>query len=312
MPPATRKISYEELAKHFHLPLTDASIQLGVCTTVLKRVCRQYKIKRWPYRKIRSIDHTVEALKGFGDHMENVTTTVKKTRGKLDVGEEINKLEERRTNLVHNPITSPEVAKEQDRDRRKIMKKLSKRLKKEQQLKEKHNSSSQIGPAFHFTTISPSLSPSTSLPNTPPSTPQNSPPNISIIYPSPIPSFSKQIHLNSTNIKPSVPYYRSTHTNQIFSPTIISTSESVPSPSTQKLPIAVAHQFLPALKMNEIKSGEECTSMPMEMELNDIECGKRIDTMPGLTKIEKKLPVLEPSFEKVQMFGCLKKNPMRV
>jgi len=232
----------------------------------------------------------------------------------LDVGEEINKLEERRTNLVHNPITSPEVAKEQDRDRRKIMKKLSKRLKKEQQLKEKHNSSSssQIGPTFHFSALSPSLSSSTSLPNTPPSTPQNSPPNISIVYPSPIPSFSKQILLNSTNIKPSVPYYRSTHTNPIFSPTIISTSEIVPIPSTQKLPIAVAHQFLPALKINDIKSGEECTSIPMEMELNDIECGKCIDTMPGLTKMEKKLPVLEPSFEKVQMFGCLRRNPMRV
>jgi len=132
MPPATRKIPYEELAKYFHLPLTDASEKLGICTTVLKRICRQYHLNRWPYRKIKSIDHTVNALKDA----EVLTQTgvngtySKRSRGKLNVEQEIIKLEDRKIKLLNNPtVVTAETCKEQDRDRRKIMKKLTKRLK---------------------------------------------------------------------------------------------------------------------------------------------------------------------------------------
>jgi hypothetical protein len=43
----------EMLQAHFHLPIVDASRAFDVCTTRLKKVCRQYGIKRWPHRQVR-------------------------------------------------------------------------------------------------------------------------------------------------------------------------------------------------------------------------------------------------------------------
>mmetsp|Transcript_7672 Transcript_7672/g.10711 ORF Transcript_7672/g.10711 Transcript_7672/m.10711 type:complete len:322 (+) Transcript_7672:122-1087(+) len=52
----------EELAQYFHLPINEVAAELGVCATVLKKICRKNGIKRWPHRKIKSIDTMVEAL----------------------------------------------------------------------------------------------------------------------------------------------------------------------------------------------------------------------------------------------------------
>lgn len=40
------------LSKYFHLPIVDASKELGMCTTMLKKLCRRCGITRWPYRKV--------------------------------------------------------------------------------------------------------------------------------------------------------------------------------------------------------------------------------------------------------------------
>jgi len=37
-----RKLTRSEIARYFHLPLTSASKELGVCTTLLKKLCRRY------------------------------------------------------------------------------------------------------------------------------------------------------------------------------------------------------------------------------------------------------------------------------
>lgn len=34
----------------------------GVCTTMLKKVCRRNGIPRWPYRKIKSLDTMIATL----------------------------------------------------------------------------------------------------------------------------------------------------------------------------------------------------------------------------------------------------------
>ena len=47
-------LAKEDLVAVFHLPVAEASKRLGLGTTALKRVCRQYNVKRWPYRKIVS------------------------------------------------------------------------------------------------------------------------------------------------------------------------------------------------------------------------------------------------------------------
>jgi hypothetical protein len=45
------------------MPITDVAKQLGLCTTVLKSVCRKFAIKKWPYRQIRKIDNCLTSLR---------------------------------------------------------------------------------------------------------------------------------------------------------------------------------------------------------------------------------------------------------
>uniref|UniRef100_A0ACD5VQS5 Uncharacterized protein n=1 Tax=Avena sativa TaxID=4498 RepID=A0ACD5VQS5_AVESA len=52
--PTRVSLSYEEISKLFSLPIAEAASILGVCTSVLKRICRTQGIVRWPYRKIVS------------------------------------------------------------------------------------------------------------------------------------------------------------------------------------------------------------------------------------------------------------------
>jgi hypothetical protein len=46
----------------FHLTLKAAAKKLGIGVTLLKKVCRKHKIKRWPYRVITSLDRMIERL----------------------------------------------------------------------------------------------------------------------------------------------------------------------------------------------------------------------------------------------------------
>lgn len=57
-----KQYTIEELRRYFHLPIVEVAKQLGICTTLLKKVCRKLKIKKWPYRQIRSITKSVQSL----------------------------------------------------------------------------------------------------------------------------------------------------------------------------------------------------------------------------------------------------------
>ncbi|GJD11740.1 hypothetical protein Gasu2_58670 [Galdieria sulphuraria] len=66
-------IDLETLKSHFHLPMVEASKKLGVCVTVLKKICRRFGISRWPHRKLRSVAKHIEKHekafhKGYSDH----------------------------------------------------------------------------------------------------------------------------------------------------------------------------------------------------------------------------------------------------
>ena len=43
-----------DLAQHFHLPINAAAKELGICPTVLKKICRRNGMRRWPHRKVGS------------------------------------------------------------------------------------------------------------------------------------------------------------------------------------------------------------------------------------------------------------------
>ncbi|KAL3821349.1 hypothetical protein ACJIZ3_007254 [Penstemon smallii] len=49
--PSPKTLSFDEVSKLFSLPLSDAAESLGVCPSILKKVCYDNGLVRWPYRK---------------------------------------------------------------------------------------------------------------------------------------------------------------------------------------------------------------------------------------------------------------------
>ena len=54
MPPS-KNISFDELSRYFHLPINQVAKELGVCATILKKICRRNGIPRWPHRKVGAV-----------------------------------------------------------------------------------------------------------------------------------------------------------------------------------------------------------------------------------------------------------------
>eukprot|EP01112_Ceratiomyxa_fruticulosa_P002412 TRINITY_DN1252_c0_g1_i5.p1 TRINITY_DN1252_c0_g1~~TRINITY_DN1252_c0_g1_i5.p1 ORF type:complete len:488 (+),score=99.70 TRINITY_DN1252_c0_g1_i5:591-2054(+) len=57
-PPAN--IGFDQLSKYFHLPINEVARELGICATMLKKICRRNGIPRWPHRKIKSLNKMIE------------------------------------------------------------------------------------------------------------------------------------------------------------------------------------------------------------------------------------------------------------
>lgn len=53
------EITKAELQEHFHLSIDFAALNLKVGLTTLKKLCRQYNIKRWPFRKVQQVQRLV-------------------------------------------------------------------------------------------------------------------------------------------------------------------------------------------------------------------------------------------------------------
>jgi len=62
-------VSFEILQKHFDVPMTEAAKRFGVCLTFFKKICRTHGIKRWPFRKLKSLKNKISDLQTrFQDH----------------------------------------------------------------------------------------------------------------------------------------------------------------------------------------------------------------------------------------------------
>eukprot|EP00656_Telonema_subtile_P024507 TRINITY_DN2672_c0_g1_i16.p1 TRINITY_DN2672_c0_g1~~TRINITY_DN2672_c0_g1_i16.p1 ORF type:complete len:166 (-),score=40.98 TRINITY_DN2672_c0_g1_i16:346-843(-) len=57
-----KTLEFGVLKEHFHLPMVDVAKKFGICTTVFKRMCRSHGIKRWPFRKLQSIERRMFVL----------------------------------------------------------------------------------------------------------------------------------------------------------------------------------------------------------------------------------------------------------
>ncbi|XWS42231.1 hypothetical protein CRYUN_Cryun17cG0150300 [Craigia yunnanensis] len=86
------RIALEDLAKYFDLPIVEASRNLNVGLTVLKRKCREFGIPRWPHRKIKSLDGLIRDLQEEAEQRqqedEAATFAVAKRRMMLETEKE--------------------------------------------------------------------------------------------------------------------------------------------------------------------------------------------------------------------------------
>ena len=48
-------LTFDVLRPYFYQPLSKVAVEFGVCATVFKKRCRDLGVKRWPFRKIRSL-----------------------------------------------------------------------------------------------------------------------------------------------------------------------------------------------------------------------------------------------------------------
>lgn len=59
---ASRNIKFSMLQPHFERPLQEAALKFGVCTTLLKKICRKNGIANWPFRKICGLRKSIASM----------------------------------------------------------------------------------------------------------------------------------------------------------------------------------------------------------------------------------------------------------
>lgn len=59
-----QRVPMSRVQQHFWLPLKVAAEKMDVSVTTLKRICRKYKIPRWPYRMIHGLDRKMGVIEG--------------------------------------------------------------------------------------------------------------------------------------------------------------------------------------------------------------------------------------------------------
>ncbi|XP_024396538.1 uncharacterized protein [Physcomitrium patens] len=94
----THHLKLSDLSTYFHLSVVEAAKKLGVSQTTLKKACRKFGLKRWPGRKVRSLESTIHGLEhtiavGQGAGLEELTEAYMRS--------EVSKLQQEMNQLVH-------------------------------------------------------------------------------------------------------------------------------------------------------------------------------------------------------------------
>ncbi|KAE9604023.1 putative transcription factor Nin-like family [Lupinus albus] len=59
-------LEFDEIKKHFGVPISEAAKEMNVGLTLLKRRCRELNIMRWPHRKLKSLELLIRNVKEMG------------------------------------------------------------------------------------------------------------------------------------------------------------------------------------------------------------------------------------------------------
>ncbi|XP_030521479.1 uncharacterized protein LOC115734721 [Rhodamnia argentea] len=69
----SRMLSREQISQYFYMPITRAAKELNIGLTLLKKRCRELGIRRWPHRKLMSLQtliKNVQEMRGGGSENE--------------------------------------------------------------------------------------------------------------------------------------------------------------------------------------------------------------------------------------------------
>jgi len=133
--PASKNISFDELAQYFHLPINQVAKELGICATILKKTCRKNGIPRWPHRKIKSLDNRIANLQVNLD---------KNPQDRDDIAKEINLLQAKKGEIMKHPDIIVRASRSSSTISTEIIKTPSPRSSKKKKLKKKKLQKNQM------------------------------------------------------------------------------------------------------------------------------------------------------------------------
>ncbi|KAL2244223.1 UNVERIFIED_CONTAM: Protein RKD1 [Sesamum indicum] len=62
---SSKKLSKKTIAQYFYMPITQAARELNVGLTLLKKRCRELGIRRWPHRKLMSLQTLIKNVQVY-------------------------------------------------------------------------------------------------------------------------------------------------------------------------------------------------------------------------------------------------------
>ncbi|CAK4618709.1 hypothetical protein LEN26_020925 [Aphanomyces euteiches] len=105
-----KDVSLNELRPHFNKPMAAVAKELGVCITLMKKICRKNGLSRWPHRRIRSLVNRITSLQVVAESVDAAE------RSRFDV--HITNLRKELSDVIQNP--NGKSRKAQDYERRKV------------------------------------------------------------------------------------------------------------------------------------------------------------------------------------------------
>ncbi|KAK7330354.1 hypothetical protein VNO77_24546 [Canavalia gladiata] len=87
---STRMLSRKTISKYFYMPITQAARELNIGLTLLKKRCRELGIRRWPHRKLMSLQTLINNVQELGK--EQGHRNEEKLRNAIEILEKEKKL----------------------------------------------------------------------------------------------------------------------------------------------------------------------------------------------------------------------------
>lgn len=55
-----KELTFEQVSRHFSVPIKRAAREINVGVTILKKQCRRLGITRWPHRNVKSLQKLID------------------------------------------------------------------------------------------------------------------------------------------------------------------------------------------------------------------------------------------------------------